>query len=247
MKKDLTMINHICEELHFLKKENKDHFSSLRILLHVLITFILPFHIVAQNGIIPLSKGGDFEYPNIQFEMGAAENSLQFEDSEVDYLSHVSSLNGWNIVAGNIDLLRDWINHAQGKQSIDLYGTTHGAIQQTIDNLIPGEQYTIVFQYAGYTKGDAAVLTLEHGKSSPVTYKIINPTSAKSNPYAGIKNHSVTVQWHTFTTTFTAFSSTAKVAFRNTKSIRLSSGIYLDNFSLTGPTSSPSPLVASKK
>jgi choice-of-anchor C domain-containing protein len=62
----------------------------------------------------------------------------------------VSTMGGWTVAAGSVDLIRSYWQPAAGSQSVDMAGFfANGTIQQTINGLANGGTYHLSFDMAG--------------------------------------------------------------------------------------------------
>ena len=59
-----------------------------------------------------------------------------------------TALTGWKVDSGNIDLVSTYWNASNGRNSVDLNGTTRGSISTTILGMIVGRVYDITFDMA---------------------------------------------------------------------------------------------------
>ncbi|MEL6520407.1 MAG: DUF642 domain-containing protein [Pseudomonadota bacterium] len=73
-----------------------------------------------------------------------------FEEPVVSKWSVVSSLPGWDIVTGPVEIDRTPWPAAEGDQSMDLNASSGSEIAQTVTGLIPGEDYVLTFQYGAH-------------------------------------------------------------------------------------------------
>jgi choice-of-anchor C domain-containing protein len=69
-----------------------------------------------------------------------------------------SSVGGWTVTGGSIDLINGYWNAADGNQSIDLSGTSRGTIQQTIS--ASAGSYRLRFALSGNSDGPPTVKTV---------------------------------------------------------------------------------------
>src|SRR4051794_20058445 len=65
-------------------------------------------------------------------------------------VGYPTMIGAWAVTSGNVDVVSTarWGLPVGGAQSIDLNGTTYGAIRRTVGGLIPGNTYTLRFDYA---------------------------------------------------------------------------------------------------
>lgn len=69
------------------------------------------------------------------------------------------SIGPWTVTQGNVDHIgRGFWQAADGVQSVDLGGSTNGAVAQTVDT-VPGLTYTVKFAVAGNPDGPPTVKT----------------------------------------------------------------------------------------
>lgn len=87
----------------------------------------------------PLDSPGATVFQNASFEAGASTTGRTV----------VSTLSGWEITQGNVELITDQVfNAADGRFSLDLNGDQPGAIRQTLNGLKPNHDYTLQLAYA---------------------------------------------------------------------------------------------------
>lgn len=102
----------------------------------------------------PLDSPGATVFQNASFEAGASTT-----DRTV-----VSTLSGWEITQGNVELIaRSVFEAAQGNYALDLNGDQPGAIRQTVDGLKPNHPYTLRMAYADQPErgNDPVIVTTE--------------------------------------------------------------------------------------
>ena len=64
-----------------------------------------------------------------------------------------TAMGGWNVTAGNVDLINGYWTSAQGHQSVDLTGTdARGTISQNIST-VAGQTYYLTFEMSGNPDG----------------------------------------------------------------------------------------------
>ncbi|HHJ19025.1 MAG TPA: choice-of-anchor C family protein, partial [Gammaproteobacteria bacterium] len=92
-----------------------------------------------------------------------AENLIRngsFEDASESPCSHTAlyaddiALNGWEIVAGSVDYVGGYWQHADGNRSLGMNGLEAGTIAQLVPTK-PGTEYTVLFDLAGNPSDDA--------------------------------------------------------------------------------------------
>jgi choice-of-anchor C domain-containing protein len=120
-----------------------------------------------------------------------------------DYAFNIGSLPGWSIT-NDIDLIKTYNGWtaSEGAQSIDLSGSVRGTISQTITTEI-GSTYKLTFSMAGNPEGGQTpkILNVEIND---------NPAGSFSFTPTGMPGPG---QWQFETITFTASSTTTKIAF----------------------------------
>jgi choice-of-anchor C domain-containing protein len=81
---------------------------------------------------------------------GSFESGLSFTNAYVQADSpDTTSLTGWNISAGTIDICATQWQPGSGTRSLDMNGWTAGTIKQELTKLIPSEDYRVTFLLAG--------------------------------------------------------------------------------------------------
>lgn len=71
-----------------------------------------------------------------------------------------TAVNGWTVTSGSIDYIGSYWTASEGSRSLDMSGTTAGAISTTISDLVAGRSYTLFFDLAGNPAGGPAIKTL---------------------------------------------------------------------------------------
>ncbi|HTY88014.1 MAG TPA: choice-of-anchor C family protein [Candidatus Acidoferrum sp.] len=72
-----------------------------------------------------------------------------------------TSLTGWTVVSGTIDYVGGTWTAGDGSRSLDLSGTSAGAIEQIITGFTVGQNYQLSFLMAGNTAGGPTVKSLQ--------------------------------------------------------------------------------------
>jgi uncharacterized repeat protein (TIGR01451 family) len=167
-----------------------------------------------------VSANGSFESPVISGE----------------WVTSVSTLSGWTVVGGNVDLLRNYNNASDGAQSIDMFGTQAATIQQTFSGLTPGTTYSFSIDYSGISAASSrARVDLDNGAGfqalttlGPVADAVVNP----SFPASGTR---FIATWNTYAFAFVASGTQATIRFVNTgHHAGTGTGLFLDNFLFGG-------------
>jgi len=145
-----------------------------------------------------------------------------------------SSLPGWTIESGSIDLVGTYWTASHGTQSLDLAGDRPGVISQSFAT-VAGESYTITFDHAanaGYGGSRKAVDVFVNGVATSFMF---------NGEVSGVNQN-----WQTDTLTFIATGTTTKLAFGAGAGI--TGGAYgpsLDNVSVVGTAVAAVPEPAS--
>jgi choice-of-anchor C domain-containing protein len=133
-----------------------------------------------------------------------------------------SSVGGWTVSAGSIDLINGYWNAADGNQSIDLSGNSRGAIQQTV-NASAGS-YRLTFALSGNSDGPPTIKTVVvsiGGVSSQFSFT--TPANNNNN-----------MLWVTETLDFSLpTSGNAVLSFQDISDGQSAYGAALDNIILT--------------
>ncbi|MGA2801073.1 MAG: choice-of-anchor C family protein [Verrucomicrobiota bacterium] len=89
------------------------------------------------------------------FEQGAVSGPFQTYTA-------VSTMGGWTVTAGSVDLIGNYWQPAQGSQSVDMAGFyANGTIQQPINGLTAGAWYYFTFDMSGNPDGPPTIKTLD--------------------------------------------------------------------------------------
>lgn len=138
---------------------------------------------------------------NGSFEVGAAPGSftqLWAGDS--------TTITGWTVSSGTIDYIGTYWPAADGARSIDLNGTSPGAIQQTVPTTI-GATYRVTFSMSGNPAGGIGTKTLTAG---------IGAAPASFTYEIGTVNTLTDMKWAIRTFTFVAIAATTTLTFTST-------------------------------
>lgn len=170
------------------------------------------------------ASNGSFESPNIQGYSGPLA-SYAGPDGETDWVSGFTSVNGWAVISGSIDILRDFNNASSGAQSIDLYGVSHGTIQQVFNVGAAGTAYKFSIDYSSFTVNSRATVLIDG---------ILNTTLANPTPLVtlgdGAGHPFYTAGWNNYTFSGISTGSTVTITFTSTVAGAAGAGIFIDNF-----------------
>jgi choice-of-anchor C domain-containing protein len=136
-----------------------------------------------------------------------------------------SSLTGWTISGGNVDLIRNYWQAADGNKSIDLagfFGTT--TLSQTIATTI-GENYILSFFMAGNPDGRPVLKTMDVSATGNAIVNYSFSTAGHSRSAMG---------WVLYNYAFAATSTATTLRFTNTSGSALF-GPAVDNVSVNVP------------
>jgi choice-of-anchor C domain-containing protein len=113
-----------------------------------------------------------------------------------------TSIPGWTVTVGSIDLCRSYWQPSQGAQSLDLNGISQGAISQTFNTTV-NDQYHIWFDYAGNPNDSYKIKSLKVTAAAQYANFSFD-TTGKSNYNMG---------WQTGSFSFTALTPTTTLTF----------------------------------
>lgn len=176
----------------------------------------------AESNYAPIVSS--FETPNIQGYTGP--NSFgNGGDAETDWVTYPTSsvLDGWTIVAGNIDLQRDIINAAAGSQSIDLYGTSNGAIERVFSVPAAGTPFSFSVDFTSLNSAAQATLSVD----GTIVSTLNNSTTAIANiDIVGVRGYSQ--NWQTYTFSGVSTGTSVNLRLTNTSAGLTGTGIMID-------------------
>ena len=136
----------------------------------------------------------------------------------------MTSIPGWVIATGNIDLVhgQGWVS-SEGSQSIDLEGSTIGSIYQIFTTAV-GQEYSFSFNYSDnpYVGDDSARVRIIDGNTEAnlVDFTVYGPTG----------NSPTAMMWQSTNGTFIATSTSTLIRFDSWNVNNYSSaGTALDN------------------
>lgn len=117
-----------------------------------------------------------------------------------------TSLDGWTVASGSVDLINTLWDSSEGDYNIDLNGSAVGTIYQDVTGLVTGQSYTILFDLAGNYAGGPTVKTLDVSVGG-ATRSFSFDTTGRSARDMG---------WVTESLMFTASSATERLTFAST-------------------------------
>lgn len=151
-----------------------------------------------------------------------------------------TELTGWTVTSGSIDLINGYWPAFEGRQSIDLAGSTKngGALEQTFATTA-GVTYLLTFNYANNVDVSAATARVDViGSSSLFTQNLSHSGSSSTT----LSNMNYTA----FSATFTANSSLTTLQFTSTGPdpvVNRDNGIVLDNVNVVQVVPTPPTVV----
>ena len=148
----------------------------------------------------------------------------------------------WLVSSGDVDVahlpVSPFINYTayEGNQALDLNGNQKGAIYQDFTTII-GQLYSLSFAYADNPNESGAKT------ASIAVTDTSNTLLSDSISHSTSTNSPVSADWKTFSRTFTAASTTTRLAFTSTSTSNTASGgIILDDVKVEATTASvPEP------
>ena len=183
------------------------------------------------------AQNGSFEVPNIQGDPANPEPGTFYVNGWAVYRTSQSTIDGWQVTAGTVDILRYFNNASDGSQSIDLWGTAPATFEQTFTSLVPGQTYAFSVDYSGLSAADSrAGVYLDLG-SGPQLLQTLSPSvDGVSNGNGGLPTTpAFTVVWQTYSYSFVATGTQATIRFINqTAPANLNTGLFIDNFKFRG-------------
>lgn len=183
-----------------------------------------------------IASNGSFESPNIQDPANPTPND-DYANGYNQWRSGQPTISGWSTIAGTVDILRYFNNASDGAQSIDLWGTSPGTMQQTFSGLVPGDQYTFSIDYSGLVANDSrGFVLLDQGAGFSTLASLAPAVDAINSNVAGTPQApQFKVTWATYTHTFTATGTSATIRLQNqTAPTAFNTGLFIDNFSFVG-------------
>lgn len=175
---------------------------------------------------------GSFEEPQVDGHPDA----MQSPPGVASYLTNQSTMTGWNVIAGTVDILRWFSNPSDGVQSIDMWGVSPATIEQSFTGLVPGESYTFSLDYSGLsTTLSTGTVSLDTG-TGLVDLETLAPAVDGTPGGTPPTSPSYNVTWSTFTHTFVATSTDATIRITNQDPPGpINTGLFVDNFQMTAP------------
>jgi choice-of-anchor C domain-containing protein len=132
-------------------------------------------------------------------------------------------ITSWAVVSGNVDYVGGSWQAEDGNYSIDIDGTSDGAIAQTFDTIV-GDAYSVSFYMAGNTYAAPTIKTVQVAATSgsPQTYTFNDTGLSNSNMGYVLETYS-----------FTAGSTSTTLSFTSLDSPSSNAGAVLDNVNVT--------------
>ena len=180
-----------------------------------------------------LAMNGSFEVPNIQGDPNNPEPGTAYVNGWAVWRTSVGTLDGWQVTAGTVDILRYFNNASDGSQSIDLWGTAPATFEQTFTRLVPGQVYSFSVDYSGLSAANSrAGVYLDLGGGPQLLQTLSASVDGVSNGNGGLPTTpQYTVVWRTYSYSFVATGTQATIRFINqTAPATLNTGLFIDNF-----------------
>jgi uncharacterized repeat protein (TIGR01451 family) len=184
-----------------------------------------------------LAANGSFELPNIQGDPANPAPGTAYSGPWAVWRTSVGTLDGWQVTAGTVDILRYYTNASDGAQSIDLWGTAPATFEQTFTGLVPGREYSFSVDYSGLSAANSrANVYLDLGSGAQLLQTLAPSVDGVSNGSAGLPaTPQWTVSWRTYRHSFVASGTQATIRFVNQAApATQNTGLFIDNFSFGG-------------
>ena len=131
-----------------------------------------------------------------------------------------ATIDNWEVVSGNVEIIGTYWPASEGSRSIDLSGLVAGSIRQPFPTEA-GKNYIVKFDMAGNPEGGSGIKTL----TADVGGDPISPFSFDTTNHT--KNTKETMGWETRNFEFTATAGTTVLTF--TSNVDSAYGPALDN------------------
>jgi choice-of-anchor C domain-containing protein len=153
-----------------------------------------------------------------------------------------SQLTGWSITSGSVDIINGYWPASEGKQSIDLAGTTSngGTIEQTFATTA-GVTYVLTFDYANNTDVSSATANVSvfGASATPLLDEDLSHSGSTAGSLASMG-------YTAFSAAFVADSSQTTLRFISTgpdARINANNGVVLDNVDVVQAVPAPATAV----
>lgn len=137
-------------------------------------------------------------FVNGSFEMGNDPGSFSTETAGSN------AITGWEIGGFGVDYIGNYWMASDGVRSIDLSALSAGSVSQAFET-ISGVDYTVSFDLSGNPDGGTetrtAIVSIDGSLPSVQTY-VVSPANSRE-----------TMNWQTFSYSFTAFASVSRLVF----------------------------------
>jgi choice-of-anchor C domain-containing protein len=157
--------------------------------------------------------------PNLITNGSFESNGIGFSGGFSTIYTGSSTLTGWTINAGNVDLVNTYWTASQGHYSLDLSGEQDGTISQSFATVV-GQKYQVSFDVAGNPTDSDKVKYLQVGLSNLPLYEF--DTTGKTHSNMG---------WTTKNFVFQAVSTSSTLFFAGLQDSPY--GVALDNVSVS--------------
>lgn len=149
---------------------------------------------------------------------GSFEDHTAFSTAFTTLATGSSSLTGWTIDSGSVDLIGSYWEASDGVNSVDTSGNAPGKLSTTITDLIIGSRYLLSFDIAANPDG------------APETKNLLVDVAGTMNTVAANRSNSTRpspMNWRTVTLGFTATNTSEVLSFASGS--RTAFGPALDN------------------
>jgi choice-of-anchor C domain-containing protein len=165
----------------------------------------------AQSAYAVTIDNGSFEAPGVIHSPAPGYDTLGAGSPD---------LTGWTIGGAGIDHIKNYWNAQDGAQSVDVNGPGIGSIEQTISNLLIGQQYTVSFFIAATPGYGSQTLDVSFGSASQ-SYTLADSGSLGA------------MNWASRAIVFVATSTSALLKFAGTANPNNNAaGMALDNVTI---------------
>ncbi len=159
-----------------------------------------------------------------------------FEDTTfVGGFQNTTSLNGWTVESGTVDLINTYWASSEGTHNVDMSGSAPAVISQVISGLDVGESYALTFDLSGNPDGPPVVKSL---------LAAIGGTAAMFTFDSSTTVRPAAMNWTPMVLRFTAEASSLTLRFSSMNDTVGFYGAALDNVAISAvPLPAAAPLL----
>lgn len=155
--------------------------------------------IALSSALVGLAASGSAAtFVNGSFELGTDPGVFSTETAGS------TAITGWDIGGFGVDYIGSYWMASDGVRSVDLSALSAGSVSQAFDT-VRGLDYTVTFDLSGNPDGGVgprtAIVSIDGSLPSVQTY-IVTPANSRE-----------TMNWQTYSYTFTAFASVSRLVF----------------------------------